>query len=162
MTRFHAGGSFRPVALIAIVLLTVVAGLGRAQEENEAAEKARLKKLDAGPKKIDVSRYPHEMQAGYALFTTKCAKCHTPARAINSRFVLPGEWERYIKRMVYKPDSKMTEDNGKTIYRFLVYDASVRKSDSLRVHLNNLPHEDREAAIAKVKTVNPAFEPAGQ
>ena len=52
--------------------------------------------------------------------------------------MLPGEWERYIKRMVYKPDSKMTDDNGKIIYRFLAYDSSVRKADSLRVHLANL------------------------
>jgi hypothetical protein len=162
MTPLHARGAFRLVVIIMIALAAALAGLGWAQQENEAAEKARLKKLDAGPKKIDVSKYPREMQTDYPLFTTKCAKCHTPARPINSRFVLPGEWERYIKRMVYKPDSKMTEDNGKTIYRFLVFDSSVRKADSLRVHLNNLPHEEREAAIAKIKAVNPAFDPTGK
>jgi cytochrome c5 len=152
---------FRLAALTALALITV-AGLGLAQQEDEAAKKARLKKLDAGPKKVDVAKYPKDMQAGYALFTKKCAKCHTTARPINSRFVLPGEWERYIKRMVYKPDSKMTDDDGKTIYRFLVYDSSVRKADSLRVHLANLSHEEREAAVTKIKALNPSFDPSGK
>jgi hypothetical protein len=64
--------------------------------------------------------------------------------------------------MVYKPDSKMTEADGKTIYHFLVYDSSVRKADSLRVHLGNLSHEEREAAVAKIKAVNPSFELSGK
>jgi recombinational DNA repair protein (RecF pathway) len=101
------------------------------------------------------------MQAGYALMVKKCAKCHVPARPINAHYVLPGEWERYIKRMVYKPDSKMNDADGKQIFRFLVYDASVRKADSLRVHLDNLPAADRTAAIGRVKALNPAFDPAG-
>jgi hypothetical protein len=159
MSTTNEGRWFRWAA-IATLMLLFGAGLAWTQGEDEAAQKARLKKLDAGPKKIDVSKYPEEMQASYPLFLKKCAKCHTPARAINTRFVLPGEWERYIKRMVYKPDSKMTEDDGKAIYRFLVYDSSVRKADSLRVHLGMLAGEDREAAIAKIKGLNPAFEPS--
>lgn len=161
MIRSRAGSSFRPVALVTILML-LLTGIGLAQQEDEAAEKARLKKLDAGPKKIDVTKYPAEMQAGYALFAKKCVKCHVLARPINTPFVLPGEWERYIKRMVYKPDSKMTEDDGKTIYRFLAYDSSVRKADSLRVHLGNLPADERDAAIAKLKALNPAFDAAAK
>ena len=61
--------------------------------------------------------------------------------------------------MVFKPDSKMTEADGKKIFQFLLYDSSVRKADSLRVHLAALPAADREAAIARVKALNPAFEP---
>jgi hypothetical protein len=64
--------------------------------------------------------------------------------------------------MVYKPDSKMTDDDGKTIYRFLVYDSSIRKADSLRVHLSDLSQEEREAAIGKIKAINPSFEPSGK
>jgi hypothetical protein len=142
-----------------MISMLVLSGLGLAQQEDEAAEKARLKKLDAGPKKIDVTKYPADMQAGYALFAKKCVKCHVLARPINTPFVLPGEWERYIKRMVYKPDSKMTENDGKTIYRFLAYDSSVRKADSLRVHLGHMSTEERDEAIAKIKALNPAFDP---
>lgn len=142
--------------------LLAVAGLVWAQQEDVIAQKARLKKLDAGPKKIDVSKYSKEMQTSYTLFASKCVKCHTLARPINSQFVLPGEWERYIKRMVYKPDSKMTEDNGKTIYRFLVYDSSIRKAASLHTHLSGLSNEEREAAITKIKAINPSFEPSAK
>ena len=145
---------------IPLLLATVLAaGLSRGEGESEA-EKARLKKLDSGPKTVDVTKYPKEMQDNYALFKTKCVKCHNLARPINCNFVLPGEWDRYIKRMVFKPDSKMTEENGKQIYQFLVYDSSVRKADSLRVHLAALAPEDRDVAIGKIKALNPAFEPA--
>ena len=160
MSKTHERRLFTLGALTAFALFAV-AGLGLAQED-VAAQKARLKKLDAGPKKIDVSKYPPEMKTGYALFEKKCAKCHTLARPINSQFVLPGEWERYIKRMVFKPDSKMTEADGKTIYHLLVYDSSVRKAESLRAHLGNLTHEEREAAIVKIKAINPSFDPLGK
>lgn len=156
MTR--TTGLFRQALALAAITMLIAVGVARTQELSDA-EKARLKKLDSGPKVVDVTKYPAEMQAGYALMSKKCAKCHSPARPINAHYVLPGEWERYIKRMVYKPDSKMTDDDGKKIYRFLVYDASVRKADSTRVHLGNLPADQRAAAIEKIKALNPAFDP---
>lgn len=151
--------SHRHIFRIAVVLVfAMLCGAGWVRsEEQSAAEKARLKKLDAGPKTIDVSKYPAEQKTAYALFAKKCVKCHSLARPINTRFVLPGEWERYIKRMLYKPDSKMTEDDAKTIYRFLVYDSSVRKADSLRVHLAALPDKDRDEALEKIHAQNPGF-----
>ena len=135
----------------------VVALVARA-DTLSPADKARLAKLDAGPKTINVSKYPAEQIAGYALFTKKCAKCHSIARPISTTFVLPEEWQRYIKRMMYKPDSKLSESDAKMIYRFLTYDSSVRKADSLRVHLARLPQEERSEEIAKIKALNPAFE----
>lgn len=142
--------------LVAAIVTAGVAGLVRS-EETPAEEKARLHKLDTGPATIDVSKYPAEQKSAYTLFQKKCAQCHKIARPINSTFVLPGEWERYIKRMMYKPNSKLKEDDGKTIYRFLTYDSSVRKADSLRVHLKNLPAPDRDEALDKIHKVNPAF-----
>jgi hypothetical protein len=137
--------------------LAVLAVVARA-DTLSPADKARLAKLDAGPKTIDVAKYPADLKPGYGLFTKKCVKCHTIARPINANFVLPDEWQRYIKRMMYKPDSKLSDADAKTIYRFLVYDASVRKADSLRVHLGRLPQADRAEQLAKVKALNPAFE----
>lgn len=139
-----------------VTLALLASGLVRSEEQN-AAEKARLKKLDDGPKTIDVSKYPEEQKAAYSLTAKKCVKCHSLGRAINTHFVLPGEWQRYIKRMLYKPDSKLTEEQAKTIYRFLVLDSSVRKADSLRVHLAALPEEDRKSAIEKIREINPSF-----
>ena len=147
---------FRAGLVVAATALVCVAFAG--SEEQSAADKARLKKLDAGPKTIDISKYPADQKTAYATFEKKCVKCHNLSRAINTSFVLPGEWTRYIKRMMYKPDSKLTEVDGKAIYRFLVYDASVRKADSLRVHLANLPTAEREAELGKVRAVNPSYE----
>lgn len=137
----------------ALAALAVVARADALSPE----EKARLAKLDAGPKTIDVAKYPAEQKTAYALFTKKCAKCHSIARPINSAYVLPDDWQRYIKRMMYKPDSKLSEDDAKAIYRFLAYDSSVRKAEALRTKLAALPEADRATQLAKVKTLNPAF-----
>jgi cytochrome c5 len=127
-----------------------------AADADGSAIKAHLKQLDSGPKTIDVAKYPADQKAGYKLFATKCSKCHTLARPINSDFVLPAQWERYIKRMTFKPNSQISDTDGKKIYRFLVYDASVRKRDQLRKALSSLSAE-REEAINKIKSINPAF-----
>lgn len=130
---------------------------GTASGEAQSPElTAHLKKLDAGRKTIDVTKYPADQKAAYKLFDKKCSKCHTIARPINSEFVLPAQWERYIKRMMYKPNSQLNEQDGKTIYKFLVYDASVRKTEALRKALHELTDE-RATAVDKVKAVNPSF-----
>lgn len=121
------------------------------------ADEARLKKLDAGTKTIDVAQYPAEQQRAYKMYSTKCSSCHVIARAINSEMVVPVDWERYIKRMMYKPNSGISADDGRVLYRFVTYDASVRKVDLLRKALAALPAADRAAAIERVKAVNPGF-----
>lgn len=145
----------RQVGLCAI-LVAITAGASTAQPQNPADE-AHLKKLDAGPKTIDVSQYPAEQQQGYKVFQTKCSSCHVVARGISSEMVVPADWERYVKRMMYKPNSGISSDEGRTLFRFLTYDASVRKADLLRKALVALPAPDRAAAIERIKAVNPAF-----
>lgn len=148
--------------LAAFFLASLVAGLASASfayadEPDSAAIKAHLKALDSGPKSIDVTKYPDEQKAAYKVFAKKCSKCHTIARPVNSDFVLPSEWERYIKRMMFKPNSEMSDADGKKIYRFLVYDASLRKPEKLKKALAGLSAEERGAAIGKIKTINPAY-----
>ncbi len=72
---------------------------------------------DKGPAKIDVSSYPAEQQKGYKVFADKCSKCHTIARPINTTMTKP-EWERYVKRMMHKPNSGISDSQGKTIFEF--------------------------------------------
>ncbi|HWI19400.1 MAG TPA: hypothetical protein VNT81_16720 [Vicinamibacterales bacterium] len=139
---------------IGAAALAVTAAVAIAQSP---ADEARLKKLDAGPKTIDVSQYPAEQQRAYKLYQTKCSTCHVIARAINSEMVVPADWERYIKRMMYKPNSGISSDEGRTLYRFVAYDASARKTDLLRKALAALSAADRAAAIERIKAVNPAF-----
>lgn len=81
---------------------------------------------DKGPETIDVSKYPPELQKTYGLFRTKCSKCHTIARPINTT-MSRAEWERYVKRMMHKPNSGISGGEGKRIFEFLVYDQQTRK-----------------------------------
>ena len=67
---------------------------------------------DKGPAKIDVSSYPADQQKGYKVFADKCSKCHTIARPINTTMTQP-EWERYVKRMMHKPNSGISDSQGK-------------------------------------------------
>ena len=80
---------------------------------------------DKGPASINVASYPPDQQKGYKVFADKCAKCHTIARPINTTMTKP-EWERYVKRMMHKPNSGISDSQGKTIYEFLAYDQEQR------------------------------------
>jgi len=149
----RARGRIASVGLASAFALA--AAIGGAQQN--PAEEERLKKLDAGPKTIDASKYPAEQQPAYKLFQTKCSSCHAIARGINTEMVLPGDWERYIKRMMFKPNSGISNEEGKTLYRFMVYDASARKPDLLRKGLAALAAPERAAAVEKIKAVNAGF-----
>ena len=81
---------------------------------------------DQGPKTINISSYPAPMQKDYKLFVDKCSKCHTIARPINTTMTKP-EWERYVKRMMHKPNSGISNNQGKDIFEFLAYDQQMRK-----------------------------------
>jgi cytochrome c5 len=81
---------------------------------------------DKGPDKIDVSAYPATQQAAYKLFSSKCSKCHTIARPLNT-MMKRDEWERYVKRMMHKPNSGISDNQGKQIFDFLVFDQTERK-----------------------------------
>src|ERR1039457_2286811 len=87
--------------------------------------KARIEQFEKGPATIDVSKYPQGIQDNYQLFSQKCTQCHKLSRPINSDFVLPDEWSRYVKRMMRKPGSGINSTEGKQSFEFLVYDSSV-------------------------------------
>lgn len=113
----------------AVFILLALAALARAivAQDKEEPLDPRILAYDKGPAKIDVSKYPEDMKAGYKLFSTKCSKCHTPARAINCEFALEDEWERYIKRMMRKAGTFIGPEEGKRIFEFVVYDSKIRK-----------------------------------
>jgi len=98
---------------------------------------------DKGPDKINVSSYPAEQQKGYKVFTEKCAKCHTIARPINTTMTEP-EWSRYVKRMMHKPNSGISDAQGKAIYEFLAFDQQTRKDKSPSAFFKSLSDEEIE------------------
>jgi hypothetical protein len=113
------------VALLAAFACAGVVRVVRAQDKEEPVD-PRILAYDKGPAKIDVSKYPKDMQDRYKVFAKKCSACHTLARPINSDYVLEEEWERYVKRMMRKAGT-ITADEGKQIYEFLAYDSKTRK-----------------------------------
>jgi|GEM_PF-568476 len=144
----------KPVFLLAIAGLVLGgAGVVWAAEQLDAGTKARVEKFEKGPATVNVSKYPSSIQAGYQVFAQKCAQCHKLSRPINSDFVLPGEWSRYIKRMMYKPGSGINGGDAKSIYAFLVYDSNARKKSQLDAKLKSLPAAESAEEQKKVKEV---------
>ena len=131
----------------------------RAADENlDAATKARVERFEKGPATIDISKYPQGIQENYAVFSQKCSQCHRLSRPINSDYALPDEWSRYIKRMMYKPGSGISSGEGKKIYEFLVYDASVRKKAMVEEKLAKATAADKSAAESKTKEVHDKYD----
>lgn len=102
---------------------------------------------DKGPSKIDVKAYPAAMQKDYKLFESKCSKCHTIARPINTTMTRE-EWERYVKRMMHKPNSGISGSQGKDIFDFLAYDQQVRKDKDPKAFYKMLSDDE----IQKLKS----------
>lgn len=94
-------------------------------KEREMAKKPMA--WDLGPDTVDISDYTAEMQSYYKVFAQKCGKCHTIARALNSPYATPEEWNNYVNKMMRKPGSGIGPHEGKQIFQFLVYDSKVRK-----------------------------------
>jgi cytochrome c5 len=98
---------------------------------------------DKGPDKIDVSAYPPAQQTAYKLFASKCSKCHTIARPLNT-MMKRDEWERYVKRMMHKPNSGISDNQGKQIFDFMVYDQTERKDKNPKAFFPALSDEEIE------------------
>ena len=130
----------------------------RAADQLDAATQARIDRFEKGPSTIDVSKYPDGIQENYQVFSQKCSQCHKLSRPINSDYALPDEWSRYIKRMMHKPGSGISNAEGKKIYEFLVYDASVRKKSMLDAKLAKATPEEKAAAEAKIKAVHDKYD----
>jgi hypothetical protein len=105
-----------------------------------------------------VSKYPETVRDNYEVFSTKCSQCHKLSRPINSDYALPEEWSRYIKRMMHKPGSGISNSEGKKIYEFLVYDSSIRKKAMLDEKLTKLSSQEKTDAEAKIKEVRDKYD----
>jgi hypothetical protein len=105
------------VFAVAGALALTIAGVGR-HGGARAEEPKKDFAADKGPDTVDVSGYPEKMQKAYEMFASKCSKCHTLARPINTN-LKASEWKRYVKRMMNKPDSGISPSAGKVVYQFL-------------------------------------------
>src|SRR5512135_1251246 len=146
------------------IALSLVLGAGAtrvaraaADDQLDAATKARIERFEKGPATVDVSKYPDGIKENYEVFSQKCSQCHKLSRPINSDYALPEEWSRYIKRMMHKPGSGISASDGKKIFDFLAYDSSVRKKKMLDEKLAKATPEEKTAAEAKIKELHDKY-----
>jgi hypothetical protein len=59
------------------------------------------------------------------------------------------EWERYVKRMMHKPNSGISDSQGKTIFEFLSYDQTNRKDKNPSAFSKALSDEEIEKLKAQ-------------
>ncbi len=71
--------------------------------------------------RIDVSKYPPEIQAAYRVFAVRCSRCHTLARPLNADIDDPQHWVRYVTRMRRNPTSGINRKDAEIILRFLLF-----------------------------------------
>ncbi len=142
------------MAAVSLIGATAV----RAEDQLDPETKARIERFEKGPQTIDVSKYPDGIKENYEVFSTKCTQCHKLSRPINSDYATPEEWSRYIKRMMHKPGSGISNSDGKKIYEFLVYDASVRKKAMLDEKLAKATAQEKADAEAKIKEVHDKYD----
>jgi hypothetical protein len=127
-------------------------------EKLDPETKARIERFEKGPATIDISKYPAGVKENYETFSQKCSQCHKLSRPINSDYALPDEWSRYIKRMMHKPGSGISSGDGKKIYEFLTYDASVRKKAMVDDKLAKATAADKSSNEAKIKEVHDKYD----
>ncbi|OGR89825.1 MAG: hypothetical protein A3A86_07120 [Elusimicrobia bacterium RIFCSPLOWO2_01_FULL_60_11] len=87
---------------------------------------------DLGPSTVDASAYPDRQKEGYRVFLAVCGACHTSARPLNSPYVKPGEWKRFVERMHVKMEVRgiaLSQADADRIIEFLAYDSKIRKAD---------------------------------
>src|SRR5688500_8077567 len=74
--------------------------------------------IRSGADSVNVDALPEKLREPYEVFRVRCSKCHTLARPLNAR--LRGDaWRLYIKKMMRRPGSGISEQNGAQIYEFL-------------------------------------------
>jgi cytochrome c5 len=146
------------LALCGALTLAGAVSIARGDDQLDPETKARVERFEKGPATVDVSKYPDGIKENYEVFSQKCSQCHKLSRPINSDYALPEEWSRYIKRMMHKPGSGISNGEGKKIYDFLAYDASVRKKAMVDEKLAKATAAEKADAEAKIKELHTKYD----
>jgi hypothetical protein len=116
----HAGVGIWPgAALLALLVACTLGPLPLVSQSNVLPQ-------DKGPATINVSAYPAQQQAAYKVFSSKCSRCHTLARPINT-MKTSAEWESDVKRMMHMANSGISDSQAKQTFEFLAFDQAERK-----------------------------------
>ena len=80
------------------------------------------------PDGVEVARLPDDLRDDYALFASRCSRCHTLARPLAAH-VSDQHWIDYIARMRRMPGSGITPAEGDRILHVLFY-LNAHRGDS--------------------------------
>jgi cytochrome c2 len=96
---------------------------GSHHDESQKACPPRAYNQDAHERLPDTATMPADVKAGYKMFRSKCAECHS----LNDRFSVAGssaqDWTDIVYRMQDMASSHMNESQSKAIIKFLIWDA---------------------------------------
>jgi hypothetical protein len=81
---------------------------------------------------LDPRVIPAAVQVDYGLFSDRCSKCHSLARALNSGIDSNEYWDIYVERMRRQPGSGISIEDTHGILRFLYYYAAVQRHAKAR------------------------------
>lgn len=85
--------------------------------------------LSGGLSRELVATYPPDVQAAYAVFEVRCARCHSLARPLSAQIEDEAHWRAYVAKMRRQPSSGISPEDAETILVFLRhYTASQRAS----------------------------------
>ncbi len=80
---------------------------------------------------LDASKLPENIRADYAVFETRCSKCHSLARPLTSGITDDEQWVRYVNRMRRQQGSGISYQDQDRILRFLrYYAAELRRKEA--------------------------------
>jgi mono/diheme cytochrome c family protein len=83
--------------------------------------------LSGGLPRELVATYPPDVQAAYAVFEVRCARCHSLARPLSAQIEDDAHWRAYVAKMRRQPSSGISPEDAETILVFLRhYSASQR------------------------------------
>jgi hypothetical protein len=98
-------------ALKAMALLGALAGC------------ARGPRSDAGY----AAQLPPDVRASYEVFASRCSKCHSLARPLDSGIADDASWALYVERMRRQPGSGISVADEAPILAFLHYYAAEQR-----------------------------------
>jgi len=85
--------------------------------------------LDGPPAQVDgldPAILPPDVGAPYALFSDRCSKCHSLARALNASGNTKEYWDDCVERMRRQPGSGISVEDTTVVLRFLYYYAATQ------------------------------------
>ncbi|MDA1353118.1 MAG: hypothetical protein O3A01_01445 [bacterium] len=118
------------ILLFIFSIFVLMTGCDQAKSNTQTVSKpVQIARYDSGTSTVDVSAYQVRVRWWYhRFFSSKCSKCHTAARPLNAPYRSKEDWAEIIARMASKEGASMTEEEAKSIEKFLIYDAKKRKS----------------------------------